>query len=189
MTQEIVRELVGGVWVTRAVNQGGGPGGGITEITSTDMSVTITDPTGPTADLSVSGGSQTVLVSTITATEVAARWDAGSGSAAVQLGPAAGAVVLTAFVEADGFDNALVPGEIWAYPAGATSAQVHASGDPLANLVLPLSSFGADAVDTTAQGPANLVRMNAGGALYLTFTGDDAPTTGECVVTLLVLNP
>ncbi len=38
----------------------GGAGGGITEITSTDMSVTITDPTGPTADLSVSGGSQLV---------------------------------------------------------------------------------------------------------------------------------
>ncbi len=37
----------------------GGAGGGITEITSGDMSVTITDPTGPTVDLSVSGGSQT----------------------------------------------------------------------------------------------------------------------------------
>ncbi len=36
----------------------GGGGGGITEITSTDMSVTITDPTGPTVDLSASGGSQ-----------------------------------------------------------------------------------------------------------------------------------
>ncbi len=57
MTQEIVRELVDGVWVTRPKDQGGSPGGGITEITSTDMSVTITDPTGPTVDLSVSGGS------------------------------------------------------------------------------------------------------------------------------------
>ncbi len=60
MTQEIVRELVDGVWVTRPKDQSGGPGGGITEITSTDMSVTITDPSGPTADLSVSGGSSAV---------------------------------------------------------------------------------------------------------------------------------
>ncbi len=64
MTQEIVRKLVNGVWETVVSDQGGGPGGGITEITSTDMSVTITDPTGPTVDLSVSGGS----------TPGAARW-------------------------------------------------------------------------------------------------------------------
>ncbi len=60
MTQEIVRALVNGVWVTEVASQGGGGGGGVTEITSTDMSVTITDPTGPTVDLSVSGGSQPV---------------------------------------------------------------------------------------------------------------------------------
>ncbi len=62
MTQEIVRKLVNGVWETVVADQGGGPGGGITEITSTDMSVTITDPTGPTADLSVSGGAQPDLI-------------------------------------------------------------------------------------------------------------------------------
>ncbi len=62
MTQEIVRALVNGVWVTEVANQGGGGSGGITEITSQDNSVTITDPTGPTADLSVSGGSQPNLI-------------------------------------------------------------------------------------------------------------------------------
>ena len=37
-------------------NSGSGGGGGITELTSTDSSVTITDPTGPITDLSVSAG-------------------------------------------------------------------------------------------------------------------------------------
>jgi hypothetical protein len=61
MTKEIVRELLNGEWVT-AVRDAGSGGGSVSEITSTDMSVTITDPTGPTVDLSVSGGSQTVRV-------------------------------------------------------------------------------------------------------------------------------
>ncbi len=55
----IVRELVDGEWVTTVGSSGGG-GGGVSEITSTDMSITVTDPTGPTVDLSASGGSQAV---------------------------------------------------------------------------------------------------------------------------------
>ncbi len=57
MSTEIVRELVDGEWVT-TVAAGGGGGGGVSEITSQDMTVTITDPTGPTVDLSAGGGSQ-----------------------------------------------------------------------------------------------------------------------------------
>ncbi len=59
-TPEIVRIVQDGEWVTTVGSEGGGGGGGVEEITSSDMSVTITDPTGPTVDLSVSGGSQTV---------------------------------------------------------------------------------------------------------------------------------
>ncbi len=54
MTKEIVRELLNGEWVT-AVRDAGSGGGSVSEITSTDMSVTITDPAGPTVDLSASG--------------------------------------------------------------------------------------------------------------------------------------
>lgn len=59
--QQIVREWdpAVGEWSTRVQQESAG-GGGITEITSTDMSVTITDPTGPTVDLSASGVPQTL---------------------------------------------------------------------------------------------------------------------------------
>jgi hypothetical protein len=53
---DIVRRLVGGIWKTETGDSGGG--GGITEIESTDASVTVTNPTGPVVDLAASGGSQ-----------------------------------------------------------------------------------------------------------------------------------
>lgn len=85
MAKEIVRELVAGEWVTTVGDSGGG-GGGVTEITSTDMSVTITDPSGPTVDLSASGGSSAVEAATVdlSATQIIS-------SAVLALTPAPGA--------------------------------------------------------------------------------------------------
>ncbi len=78
MSTEIVRELVDGEWVT-TVAAGGGGGGGISEITSTDMSVTVTDPTGPTVDLSASGGSQPAWEAVTVPTDEAS-WTEYTGS-------------------------------------------------------------------------------------------------------------
>ncbi len=58
MTYEVGRRLIDGEWETNVESQGGGGGGGITRVTSDDETVTITNPTGPTVDLSAGGGSQ-----------------------------------------------------------------------------------------------------------------------------------
>ncbi len=58
MTEEVARRLIDNVWVTNVEAQGGSGGGGITRVTSDDETVTITNPTGPTVDLSAGGGSQ-----------------------------------------------------------------------------------------------------------------------------------
>jgi len=57
MTGIIRKKNPGDAWET-VVDDGGSGSGSVSEITSTDNSVTITDPTGPTVDLSVNGGSQ-----------------------------------------------------------------------------------------------------------------------------------
>ncbi len=87
MTKEIVRELVNGEWVT-AVRDAGAGGGSVSEITSIDMSVTITDPTGPTVDLSVSGGLQPVSVASVTldAADLGVIGDTGFQLVAAQTG-------------------------------------------------------------------------------------------------------
>jgi hypothetical protein len=58
VTEEVGRRLIDNVWVTNVESQGGSGGGGITRVTSDDETVTITNPTGPTVDLSANGGSQ-----------------------------------------------------------------------------------------------------------------------------------
>lgn len=59
-----------------------GSGSGITEITSTDLSVTITNPTGPTVDLSVAAVADAVLFNTANSNDylsIAATGDDGFG--------------------------------------------------------------------------------------------------------------
>lgn len=68
MTEEIGRRLINDVWVTNVEAQSGGGGGGITRVTSDDETVTITNPTGPTVDLSASGGSQPLKTATVLVT-------------------------------------------------------------------------------------------------------------------------
>ncbi len=93
MTQEIVRALVNGVWVTEVSNQGGGGGGGVTEITSTDMSITVTNPSGPTVDLSASGGSQPIKVVRVPFTHS----DANTNGVSIYT-PTAGELLIDAFI-------------------------------------------------------------------------------------------
>lgn len=52
------------------VDAAGGGGGGITEITSEDESVTITNPTGPTVDLSASGGGSQPIGALLSGTSI-----------------------------------------------------------------------------------------------------------------------
>ncbi len=66
MTEEVGRRLINGVWVTNVEAQGGSGGDGITRVTSDDDTVTITNPTGPTVDLSAGGGSGPVKFAEVT---------------------------------------------------------------------------------------------------------------------------
>ncbi len=165
--------------------------GGVVRVVGSDGTpVTVEDEAGGRVKVTLpdSGGSSSVLIRTITAAEIAARWDAGSSTSSIELVIPAGALALGAFVEDDGFDNTVAIVDIQVYGAGATSAQVQADGSGIASFVLPLTPFGAYA-DCAIVGGSNLspTRVNEGGALYARYNGSDAPTTGSSVVTLLIL--
>lgn len=82
----------GDVWVLVATETGGGGGGGISEVSSTDGSVEVTNPTGPTVYLEVPSPAAFIQRETLTATftvpsdsEIEVSWSAESGFDLVDL--------------------------------------------------------------------------------------------------------
>ncbi len=119
-------------WFSRLVNTinqliaGGGGGGGITEITSTGGTVTITDPTGPTVNLEVDG-TLTVTDGTHTVSPVSTLDFAGavvsgtSPNATVTIGGGF-ASQITTITQAGGAS------QTYNVPTGATTIEVYLIG-------------------------------------------------------------
>ncbi len=165
----------------------GGGGGGITEITSTDMSVTITDPTGPTVDLSATGGSTPgVIYKTFTAAEIAARWFADDSGAAVEIPEVPANAIVFGYSElANDLDQNVSSNPLLAYDSGASTADVLQNGDQTTGNPLAFGGTYSTVYTLPAVSVIELVVIASGKAAYAAFTGDDAPTTGSLTVVIL----
>ncbi len=190
MTKEIVRELLNGEWVTAVRDSGGAGGGSVSEITSTDMSVTITDPTGPTVDLSVpgGGGGATLISVTFSPADVAAQWDTMLSLAAMEVTDiAAGDWVIFSTEEVNTLDQNFYVNAGAVYTSGASTSDVNDNSDnapPIAPTTWIVGTFG-DTNLIPAGSAMTVQRAAAGCSFYVVLAGDDSPTTGVYTFTVL----
>lgn len=145
-----------------------GPSGGVTEIDSGDSSITVTDPTGPTVDLSVVN-SPAVGGVTVTGTPTAGWVLTATGASAAdwQDPGAAGLPSWWTVDSTGGAEEVTFAGQVVINPAY--------EGDAL--LVKASSGGGADfatLIQTTDEDDNQLLYADAGGDLYLTLFQDQA---------------
>lgn len=177
------RRLIGGVWQYVTVSENGA-GGGITEVTSDDNTVTVTDPTGPSVDLSAAGGSlPAVIAVTFTAAQISAAFSETDGAAYIEI-PEITDDLLIAWVGevvAPTLDGDAATYSPSFYTPGAASTDVYNNGDAYDGPFFVIGDW-SDATykrKVTPSPAAGFLTVDPAAAFYAGWSLSVVPTTGE----------
>lgn len=185
MAPEIVRKLIGGVWRTVEAEQSAGgalPPGGTTGQVLTKASSADGD-----ADWEAGGGSQPVEI-TLTAAQIADRYDSDAGVAALEWDAFdSDQYVVAVLIVDNSLDNDATIDNVLCYTPGASSADVYNNGTSISNpLTIGPNNAAQQVAIPTVGGNVQTNGPAPGNIGYL--VSFEQPTTGSITLRLLRLS-